>query len=119
VAGPLLQRAGLESGVVTTDVITARNDWEHGYARLVDATRDAKARERLLAQVDAVTAELRRRLGGSFTLQELASTYADADRWTRVVVEDHAPAPGWAQTLSDVGDAAFHLYARGAIDYVP
>ena len=39
---------------------------------------DAAVRE----QVETVTAELRRRVGGSFTLTELAAVYADSDRWT-------------------------------------
>ena len=63
--------------------------------------------------------ELRRRVGGTFTLAELAAAYADAERWVRAVVADRAPVPSWPRFLSVVQDAAFHLYARGAIDYEP
>ncbi len=66
-----------------------------------------------------MAAELRRRVGGVFTLRELASAYARSDEWSRAVVSEHAPAPGWPRTLSLVEAAAFHLYARGAQDYQP
>jgi hypothetical protein len=104
---------------VTVDVITARHEWEQGYRRLLDEARDPASAERLHAQVDAVTAELRKRVGTTFTLRELTEAYADADRWTREAVAENAPVAGWARTLSLVGDAAFHLYARGALDYEP
>jgi hypothetical protein len=72
-----------------------------------------------MAQVDAITAELRRRVGGTFTLRDLAESYAAAEEWSRAVVSEEAPAPGWPRTLSLVEAAAFHLYARGAQDYSP
>lgn len=105
--------------VSEAEVESARRDWEDGHRRLLEQTRDPTARERLHAQVDAVLAELRRRVGGVFTIRELAAAYAEADRWSRTVVAENAPAPGWPQTLSVVEAAAFHLYARGAKDYEP
>jgi hypothetical protein len=104
---------------VYVDVAATRSDWEQGYARLFDDERDPVSRERLHAQIDAVTAELRRRVGATFTLRQLAEAYADFDRWAREAVAERAPAPGWPRTLSLVGDAAFHLYSRGAVDYAP
>ena len=77
------------------------------------------AGERLYTQLDAVTAELRRRIGVTFTLGELAEAYAGSERWASEAVAEHAPVPGWTRTLALVGDAAFHLYARGAVDYSP
>ena len=100
-------------------VESARREWEEGYRRLLDHAEDATTRERLLAQVDAVGAELRRRVGGVFTLRELAEAYAGSDEWSRAVVSEQAAAPGWPRTLSLVEAAAFHLYARGAQDYAP
>jgi hypothetical protein len=100
-------------------VESARREWSDGHRRLLAETHEGGARERLLAQVEAVTAELRRRVGGVFTLAELAAEYARADGWSRQAVEAHAPAPGWPRTLSLVEAAAFHLYARGAADYEP
>ncbi len=104
---------------MSTDLESARRDWEDGYRRLAVATRDPAAAERLHRQVDVVTDELRRRVGGTYTLAELARVYAGSDSWARHAVEERAAAPGWARTLSIVGDAAFHIYARGALDYEP
>jgi hypothetical protein len=101
------------------EIESARRDWEDGHRRLLEQTREQPDRERLHAQVDAVLAELRRRVGGVFTLKELATAYAEAERWSRTAVAENAPASGWPQTLSMVEAAAFHLYARGAQDYEP
>jgi hypothetical protein len=112
-------RLRLPSAPVPTAVETARQEWEEGYRRFQEETRDPAHAERLHAQLQVVTDELRRRLGQSFTLDELARTYAEAERWVREAVEQHAPVPGWIRTLSLVEDTAFHLYQRGAVDYVP
>jgi len=37
----------------------------------------------------------------------------------RHVVAERAATPGWLGSLSLVEGAAFHLYARGAMDYAP
>jgi hypothetical protein len=105
--------------VTEAEVESARRDWAEGHRRLLEQAGDGRTRERLLAQVEAVGAELRRRVGGTFTLRELAETYAGAEEWSRAVVADEAPAPGWPRTLSLVEASAFHLYARGAQDYRP
>lgn len=97
----------------------ARQQWEDGARRLQEATRDPVQRERLLSIVDVLVVELRRRLGGSFTLAELAEEYERADRWTLHAVAEGAPVPGWQSALSDAGDAAFQAYSRGAVDYTP
>jgi len=96
-----------------------RQEWSEGNRRFEELARDSVARPRLLAQLDVVTDELRKRVGQTFTLDELADRYARADDWVREAVEERAAAPGWARTLSLVQDAAFHLYQRGAVDYVP
>lgn len=94
-----------------------RHEWEDGQHRL-DAERGDPRRYRgLLDQVDVVTGELRRRVGGTFTLAELAAAYRDADSWARQAVADRAPGPGWPRDLSLVLAAAFHAYQRGASDY--
>ena len=105
--------------VTQAEIESARREWEEGYRRLLDEAADATTKDRLLAQVDVVAEELRRRVGGVFTLGELAAAYARSDEWSRAVVSEQAPAPGWPRTLSLVEAAAFHLYARGAQDYVP
>jgi hypothetical protein len=100
-------------------VENARQEWEESHRRLEAEARDRARYERLLEQVEAVTAELRRRIGQTFTLAELARAYGDADRWSREVVAATHPPPGWPRTVSLVEGAAFHLYSRGAIDYAP
>jgi hypothetical protein len=99
-------------------VQTARADWERGHAEL-EALRGEPRYGRMLAAVEAVTAELRARVGQTFTLEQLASVYADVEGWGREAVVDRAPYPGWPRDLALVQDAAFHLYARGAVDFEP
>jgi hypothetical protein len=108
-----------EARATAAEVESARREWEDGYRRLEEQGGDRTGRERLQAQVDAVTEELRRRVGGTFTLAELTHAYAGAERWARAAVAERAPLPGWPRTLSIVEASAFHLYARGASDYEP
>lgn len=82
------------------------------------AARDRPRHERLLGQVDAIAGELRRRIGEVFTIRELAEAYADAERWSRDAVEE-AGVETRPEELVVAQDAAFHLYARGAVDYAP
>jgi hypothetical protein len=96
-----------------------RQQWDEGNRRFEAAARDSVLRPRLHAQLEVVTDELRKRIGQTFTLDELASSYANADEWVREVVEERASTPGWTRTLTLVQDAAFHGYQRGAVDYVP
>lgn len=98
---------------------SVRQEWERGHRRFDEAVRDPVLRPRLLAQLEVVSDELRKRIGQTFTLAELASAYERADEWVRPVVEERAGTPGWPRTLALVQDTAFHLYQRGAVDYVP
>jgi glutathione S-transferase len=108
-----------ESRPSAAEVESARREWEDGHRRLVAEARDRAAGDALMAQVEAVLDELRRRVGGTYTLAELAAAYARAESWSREVVAERAPRPDWPRTLSTVEAAAFHLYARGASDYEP
>lgn len=98
---------------------TARTDWERGYAELEAQKGDPRRYTRLLNAVDAVTAELRARIGQTFTLEQLVDAYSDVERWGRHAVAERAPYDGWPRDLALVQDAAFHLYARGAVDFTP
>ena len=101
------------------DVELARHQWEDG-SRRIEALRSDRARySALLAQVDVVLGELRKRVGQTFTLDELAGHYDGADDWAREAIdlaEPEAPPPG---EVPAVTGAAFHQYARGAADYAP
>lgn len=101
------------------DVEGARHEWEEANRRLERLAGDTPRYRQLLAQVEAVMDELRRRVGATFTLDELVSAYEGAERWSRAAVSDRASAPGWPATLSIVEGAAFHSYQRGAADYRP
>jgi hypothetical protein len=96
-------------------VETARLQWEEGYRRLNEYASDRSTYQRLLAEVEVLIDELNRRVGQTFTLAELAAAYDEADRW---LLEVLPPGAGAVQ-LGLVEDAAFHLYARGAVDYAP
>jgi hypothetical protein len=96
-----------------------RREWEDGYRRFQDLGRDRVAGDRLNRQLDVVTDELRKRVGQTFTLDQLAAAYERSDTWARAAVSERAATPGWPRTLAIVQDAAFHLYQRGAVDYAP
>ena len=102
-----------------TTVSAARREWEDGNRRFEEAARDPARADALHAQHDAILEELRRRIGTTFTLAELATAYAGSERWLREVVEERAASRGWARTVSLAGDAAFHTYSRQAQDYTP
>ena len=104
---------------MTADLESAKRDWEDAYRRLEEAARDPARAEQLRLQLGVVTDELRKRVGSSFTLRDLVTEYRDADSWAWGAVSERAPAPGWLRTVSVVEGAAFHLYARGAVDYAP
>jgi hypothetical protein len=85
--------------------------WEEGEARIRDA-EPAEARE-LDRAARVVVGELRRRLGGAFTLGELADLYGDGTDWVRDEVQRRFDD---VQTTTAV-DAGFLRYARSATDY--
>jgi hypothetical protein len=115
---PLARIKPLVFALVLADLASARLEWERAYRDLEEVARDPVAADRLRSQLEAVTAELRRRVGGTFTVGELVEEYAHADAWARHVLAEQGSA-GWLRTLTLVEGAAFYLYARGATDYLP
>ena len=105
--------------VSAVEIEVARAQWQAAHDRLEAARSDRVYHHRLHAQVEAVTAELRRRVGDVFALSELVVEYGRAERWTRDAVAAVATRSSDLQDLALVEDAAFHLYARGATDYKP
>lgn len=97
----------------------ARQQWEDGRRRIERARANPEEYARLAAQVELVASELRRRVGQTFTLAELAGAYESADDWARDVLEDAREDDAPPPETATVADAAFHLYARGASDYAP
>ena len=103
---------------MTGSLEIVRQEWEEGNRRFEAARDDRRRYERLLAQLEVVSDELRKRVGQTYTVAELAAGYHDAERWARGLVEERAPSPGWPRDLSIVLAAAFHSYQRGAVDYL-
>jgi hypothetical protein len=102
-----------------TSLAVVRHEWEDGSRRL-EATRDDPARYRqLLELLGYVVDELRKRVGQTYTLGELASAYRDAEGWAREVLEERASFSRWPRELATVLAAAFDAYQRGALDYEP
>jgi NADPH-dependent glutamate synthase beta subunit-like oxidoreductase len=96
-----------------------RSDWERAYRELEGEKRNVRRYRQLLHAVEAVTQALRTRVGQTYTMAQLANAYADVERWGRDAVEENAQYEGWARDLALVEDAAFHDYARGALDFEP
>jgi hypothetical protein len=104
---------------VTADVESARLEWEEARRRLDDALREPGESAALVAQLDVLVRELRKRVGGTYTLGELGAEYGRAESWVRDLVGEQAPTPGWPRTLTMVEGAAFHVVSLGAVDYEP
>jgi hypothetical protein len=88
--------------------------WESGKRRLDEIS---EPRERRLADrlVGAIRDELRRRIGPTFSAEELAELYAEGTDWCQQVAIDIAPAI--EEEAQSLADAAFWLYLRGATDF--
>ncbi len=94
---------------------TAIYQWQQGERRLRSAPAERAA---LLERVtDALVAELRRRLGGRFSTDELVELYEGGVAWCLQVAMKLAPDDPWAWEAGVVVDAAFARYVREAADY--
>jgi hypothetical protein len=90
--------------------------WREGQRRLDQA--DPSVKPALERVIDAVAAELRRRVGGTFTTEELARFYGEAGTdWIFEIATRVAPGTPEAWDLTTVAGAAFARYVRGASDY--
>jgi hypothetical protein len=108
------------AAVASPEIEIARQQWQAGSRRLEERrNNDARVYRRLLEQVEAMTFELRRRVGQTFTLDQLADAYRGAEAWGLEAIEAHDPGPGWEREAALVTDAAFQAYSRGASDYQP
>lgn len=90
--------------------------WQEGQRRLAEAEpADRGAMERV---VEAIVTELRRRLGGPFSVQELARLYVEQGTdWCFDIATRVAPGTPAAWDLTAVAGSAFARYARQAGDY--
>lgn len=94
---------------------TAVHQWADGSRRLEAAHPDeVSVLERVSGRIED---ELRRRLGGPFTTDELAALYDQGTSWCTELAMDAAPNDPYAWDARVVADAAFARYLREATDY--
>jgi len=67
--------------------------------------------------VTRIVAELRKRLGGTFTTDELTALYERGTGWCTDLAAEVAPDAPWAWDARTVADAAFLRYVRDARDF--
>jgi hypothetical protein len=90
--------------------------WQDGLARLRAAGPLVGPRSRL---VEAVHDELRRRVGQTFTVADLARVYSSSEDWFLELAPRVAPKHPELWDPSTVLDGAFALYCRSARDAQP
>lgn len=91
------------------------HQWRAGEQLLAGAPLEHRpALERV---TDAIVAELRRRLGGPFTVAELAALYDQGTAWCTDLAYAIAPGLPAAWDPRTTADAAFGRYLRAAADY--
>ena len=94
---------------------TAADQWAAGLRRLEEAPPEQRpVLERVTRRIQD---ELRRRLGGPFTTEELADLYDQGTGWTSDLAYALAPEQPHAWDVRVVADAAFARYLREATDY--
>ncbi len=94
---------------------SARDQWEAGVRRLADAyPEQQRTLERVTREVEQ---ELRRKLGGVFTIDELVDFYDEGTGWCTDLAVEVAPDEPFAWDARVVADAAFGRYMRAAVDY--
>jgi hypothetical protein len=94
---------------------TAIQQWRDGERRLAGAPpHELPALERVTARIHA---ELRRRLGGAFTVDELVELYERGTGWCLDLAVSVAPGAPWAWEARTTADAAFARYVRQAVDF--
>ena len=87
--------------------------WEEGYRSLRERREEAGGARSNDRALGALADELRRRIGPTFTADELAQLYAEGTDWCSQVVLD----VGAEAEPQELADAAFWLYLRGARDF--
>jgi hypothetical protein len=89
--------------------------WREGERRLSAAPLEQQG---LLERVvSRIVADLRRRLGGPYTSQEVSDLYHAGTDWATDIAVQAAPDDPWAWDPRIVVDAAFGRYVRGALDF--
>ena len=91
--------------------------WEEGARRLREMDTDPRAARNARRAVEAIRDELRRRIGPTFSSQELADLYGRGTDWCLEAARQAAPMSAVDLDPQAIVDGAFFLYLRGAYDY--
>lgn len=102
-----------------SSVPVARHEWEDGTRRLEAARDDVRRYHQLLELLGLILDELRKRVGQTYTVEQLAAAYGTAEPWARELLDERSTVGGWPRDLTTVLAAAFDAYQRGAVDYKP
>jgi hypothetical protein len=100
-----------------TMVEYARARWEEGEQRVQRHTADSQRRDVLERVIEALLAELEKRIGQVFTTLELAKLQDGSEAWCTSIAHEVAPEDAYAWEMDTVQNAAFHRYGRRASDY--
>ena len=91
--------------------------WEEGASRLRELSSEPRTARSANRAVDAIREELRRRIGPTFSAQELADLYAQGTDWCLEAARRAAPMSAVDLDPQAIVDGAFFAYLRGAYDY--
>jgi hypothetical protein len=91
--------------------------WEEGAVRLRELMANPRSARTASVAVEAIREELRRRIGPTFTAQELAELYARGTDWALDAARRAAPMDAVDLDPQAIVDGSFQLYLRGAKDY--
>jgi hypothetical protein len=91
--------------------------WEEGASRLSELSTDPRAARTAARAVEAIREELRRRIGPTFTAQELAELYGRGTDWCLEAARNALPMAAVDLDPQAIVDGAFFQYLRGAKDY--
>ncbi|MGA8216943.1 MAG: hypothetical protein WB771_00115 [Solirubrobacterales bacterium] len=91
--------------------------WEEGARRLRELDSDPRTAHNSRRVVDAIREELRRRIGPTFSAQELADLYGRGTDWCLEAARSAAPMAAVDLDPQAIVDGSFFEYLRGAYDY--
>src|SRR3954451_5472628 len=92
--------------------------WEEGAGRLRDLeTSDSRASRDARRAGEAIREDPRRRIGPTFSAQELANLYGRGTDWCLEAARQAAPMAAVDLDPQAIVDGAFFQYLRGAYDY--
>jgi hypothetical protein len=96
---------------MTYPLSNALFQWEEG-ARELAAIDDPRQRRLADRVIDQIRVELRRRIGPTFSAEELADLYGEGTDWAQQIAIEVAPVAG--DNAQSLADAAFWAYLRNA-----